>query len=570
MFTYAIGGKTRSLQYGDAFVVVRTRDNQSLKRAVTQKSNRQLLRSLELASEFRDKGVYLLKCKDSLDRRQALRDNVRTEFKTEKGIRFAGRALVDLESRQPYVYTENLIVKFKSGTSDDEAQNVFREQNLSVGKPRSAAKKTQSDYHFSAVLQNVYFAKLKEGSGAETVFDTVHRLSSNPLVEYAYPELLAERRFKTVHKSQWHLKETQINGKTINAGISVIEAWEVTKGKGVTVALIDDGVDTKHAEFKNKIISPYDATLRSYDANPKAKGDKHGTACAGVACASGRYASGVAPEARLMPIRLMSGLGSMDEAEAFAWAMRNGADVISCSWGPKDGPWWDIDNDAGNVPISPLTRDVIHEAVTKGRGGRGIVIVFAAGNGNENVEADGYASNDDVIAVAACNDTGKRSVYSDYGQSVWCCFPSDDFGHDKFDHPEPLTPGIYTTDRSGSLGYGPSNYTNDFGGTSSAAPGVAGVVALMLSANPELSADQVRRILKNTSDKIDPANGKYDSSGHSVFYGYGRVNAAKAVAEAVRVTPQGQQSSPLAAAQKSSRRSKKIVPALRKRKRGPR
>ena len=71
-------------------------------------------------------------------------------------------------------------------------------------------------------------------------------------------------------------------------------------------------------------------------------GENHGTACAGVACANGiDGASGVAPQAKLMPIRLVSGLGSIQEAKAFKWAADNGADVISCSWGPPDGDWFD-------------------------------------------------------------------------------------------------------------------------------------------------------------------------------------------------------------------------------------
>jgi len=59
---------------------------------------------------------------------------------------------------------------------------------------------------------------------------------------------------------------------------------------------------------------------------------------------------------------------------------------------------------------------------------------------------DGYASYDKVMAVSACNDTGKRCVYSDYGECVWCAFPSSDFGYSPFNHPEPVTAGIYTTD----------------------------------------------------------------------------------------------------------------------------
>jgi subtilisin-like proprotein convertase family protein len=106
-------------------------------------------------------------------------------------------------------------------------------------------------------------------------------------------------------------------------------------------------------------------------------------------------------------------------------------------------------------------------------------------------------------------------------------------------HPEPLTPGIYTTDRMSRLGYNAGssaegdlagNYTNSFGGTSSACPGAAGVAALVLAVNPALKWNEVRDILRQSCQKIDPQGGEYDSSGHSRFYGHGRLDAQQAVA----------------------------------------
>jgi subtilisin-like proprotein convertase family protein len=101
-----------------------------------------------------------------------------------------------------------------------------------------------------------------------------------------------------------------------------------------------------------------------------------------------------------------------------------------------------------------------------------------------------------------------------------------------------LTRGIWTTDRSGGMGYNSGNpaagdaagnYTNSFGGTSSACPGAAGVAALVLARNPALRADEVRDILKRCADRIDAAGGRYDVNGHSAWYGYGRLNAQRAV-----------------------------------------
>ena len=206
-----------------------------------------------------------------------------------------------------------------------------------------------------------------------------------------------------------------------------------------------------------------------------------------------------------MPIRLASGLGSQREAEAFKWAADNGADVISCSWGPQDGRWWDQTDPrhAQVVPLPASARLAIDHVTANGRGGKGCVVLFAAGNGNESVDNDGYASYAKVIAVAACNDRGRRSVYSDFGNAVWCAFPSSDFGHAPFNQPDPLTPGIWTTDRHGGAGYNvgqaadgdaAGDYTNSFGGTSSACPGAAGVAALVLSVNPALTSQGVRDV----------------------------------------------------------------------------
>jgi subtilisin-like proprotein convertase family protein len=249
-----------------------------------------------------------------------------------------------------------------------------------------------------------------------------------------------------------------------------------------------------------------------------------------------------------MPIRLASGLGSQREAGAFTWAADHGADVISCSWGPQDGRWWNPNDPAhGQVFALPAsTRLAIDHVVANGRGGKGCVVLFAAGNGNESVDNDGYASYAKVIAVAACNDRGTRSVYSDFGDAVWCAFPSSDFGHAPFSQPEPLTAGIWTTDRVGQDGYNTGqaaagdlagNYTNSFGGTSSACPGAAGVAALVLSVNPALKWHEVKELLKQACDKIDPQGGQYDAGGHSPKYGYGRLNARTAV-ELAKPQPQ--------------------------------
>ena len=259
----------------------------------------------------------------------------------------------------------------------------------------------------------------------------------------------------------------------------------LARPSSISIGLLDDGVDTRHPEFAGKLGPQFDFQTQTADASPKVSDDKHGTSCAGVA-APGVKIFGRRARCRLLPVRTPTMLGVSDEAEMFRWVADNGADVISCSWGPPDnaGPFSLVDN----------VRAAIHYCLTSGRGGNGIPVFFAAGNGNELVSDDGYASNPDVMAVAATSVRDVRSPYSDFGPEIFIAAPSsgDSAAGD---------PRIFTTDRRGAEGYNAGDvdlgdaagdYTSRFGGTSSACPLVAGVAALILSVDPSLTRDQVR------------------------------------------------------------------------------
>lgn len=458
-------------------------------------------------------------------------DELASVIDADPEVQFAGQGMRD-RFGAPVVYTENVFIKFPDDASASHAERVLVRAGLTVKRAVGYAG-------------NGFFAEAPGRTG-RAVFELANELLDRDDVELCHPELVREVNRRTAFPQQWHLAPTEIGGKQVDAHAHVAEAWRTTRGRGITVCVIDDGVDIDHEEFRTsrKIVGAQMMTKpRSSDPRP-GDGDNHGTACAGVVCARGKVgASGVAPSARLMPIRLVSGLGSQDEADAIAWAADHGADVISCSWGPIDGAWWNPDDPVHQqkVPLPDSTRLAIDHAVTRGRHGRGCVITWAAGNGNESVDNDGYASYDKVIAVAACNDTSRRSAYSDVGRAIWCCFPSSDG--------EPaLTPGIWTTDRTGHAGYNPGspsqgdprgNFTNSFGGTSSAAPGAAGVVALILATDPTLTPADVKDIIRTTSDRIDDGRRQYDRQGHSKNYGYGRLDAAKAVAAAAARSGRG-------------------------------
>ncbi|MBW4520157.1 MAG: S8 family serine peptidase [Scytolyngbya sp. HA4215-MV1] len=376
-----------------------------------------------------------------------------------------------------------------------------------------------------------------------------------------------------LYPKQWHLNHN--GGSQLAAGSHVFaeQAWDITRGnRAVVVAVMDDSVDLNHPDFqgKGKIVAPRDFHDRDFLPLPGLPDDNHGTACAGVAVAeeNGVGAVGVAPGCALMPIRTSGYLEDDVIEELFEWAIQKGAWVISCSWGPA----------SIYFPLSLRQRAALTHAATAGRNGKGCVIVFAAGNSNRptngTVNEQGWPNNalqgltqwlggftvhPDVITVSACTSLSKKAAYSNWGAEVSVCAPSNNAPPGAWlestgfiaTAPQITVPlpglGIFTTDRLGSEGYDASNFTSDFGGTSSACPLVAGVAALVLSANPDLTAPQVKRILQDSADKIIDPNpdpqlglrkGSYESDGHSDWFGYGKVNAFKAVQAAQRMRQQ--------------------------------
>lgn len=383
-----------------------------------------------------------------------------------------------------------------------------------------------------------------------------------------------------VHPKQWHLKKTLYDADTlVDASAHVVDAHAISVGAKVVVAILDDAFDIDHPEFliADKLVDPqafYSPLRQDDDVRPTDPLMSHGTAVAGVALAAGVHgACGVAPAAQLMPIKLPGIIGSLAEAAAFAWAADHGASIISCSWGPPDGnPANATDrlHYARSAPMPAHTREAIAYAATAGRNNVGCAIFFAAGNGNEQADLDAYANHPAVFAIGACNEHGERSQYSDFGNNVLCVFPSSDLAPflPRSDAAKTLrTTGIWTTaitrtDLSvWNAAYAKQDstfdpddihlihrnkatafYTATFGGTSSATPGAAGVAALVMSVVPDITLAELRRLLICACDRIDPSGSAtngivYDRNGHSPYYGYGRLNAFRAVQLAQSLRP---------------------------------
>lgn len=323
--------------------------------------------------------------------------------------------------------------------------------------------------------------------------------------------------------SQWHLSNTGQTGGTPGADINVLEAWQITTGNpDIVIAVLDSGIDPNHPDLINNMVPGYDFVQHDDDPKPREDrpfpnpNDGHGTLMAGIAAAEGNNGIGVigvAPNCKIMPIRIYSGrrglIGEDDLAEALRWAARNGADVISNSWG------------------LPLSSTVLHAAVQDvtmpggiGRGGKGCVVVWAVDARGRRIRSTWQEAYEEVIAVGAVDHNDQRWHFSDYGPELDIMAPSG--------APEGEF-AIWTTDILGYPGVSVFNedpnlldYTDKAWGTSPCAPMVAGVAALMLSVDPNLTNEEVRRILLDSAQDLG-------EPGRDDYYGWGRVDARRAL-----------------------------------------
>ncbi|PTM08336.1 MAG: peptidase S8 and S53 subtilisin kexin sedolisin [Bacteroidetes bacterium] len=426
-------------------------------------------------------------------------------------------------SNKPIVATGEIYITFETGVGTDEQQIVLDEYHLEVVERRSA----------SLVVARVT-------PQSPNPFKTAAALQALSLVTTAEPDLdmpMDEYAFAAptdnLIPNQWHLEN---NGFVVDANFRlkkgadahVLSAWNRLGNMGssqITVAVIDNGFDVNHPDLKGKIYKPWDLWAKSPNLPQGDANFTHGTPCASVAIAAsnGSGIVGAAPGVRFMPIHGTSFSVSTTE-EMFDYCIRNGADIISCSWGTTDPRY----------SLNSLKEQAIARAAREGRGGKGCVILFATGNDNLNY-VNFYAAHRDVIAVSASTSQDTFANYANQGVEVSVCAPSNG------DWPIIAARASWDPGLSGETGNYKywrdgrdrgSNYKH-FGGTSSSTPLVAGICALILSANPNLTAREVKSILQQTADKIgDPS--EYSNTGQSLKYGYGRVNADKAVAEALR------------------------------------
>ena len=358
--------------------------------------------------------------------------------------------------------------------------------------------------------------------------------------------------------NEWHIRGRGQNGAKKASDAKITPVWEqrdssgnLIRGTGVTIGIVDDGVQMDHPDLNPNVSTSYFYNWNSgstSDPNPQYSSDNHGTAVAGVAAAAGFNGigvTGVAPSAQIVPMRFIADDWT-DADEANMYAYGNGSVRIkNNSWGLgnystaltslgsgseySSSSGWGVQSES---PAGSLTGSALATAAKQGQ-----IILFAAGNGQqqqENTNFRGRQNSIYTISVAAVNDQARQCTYSTPGSSVVISAPS---GRDAV-RPQ----GTSTTDRTANEGYNLTGVTDDysdrsftenFNGTSSACPVASGVTALLLQANSSLNWRDVKEIYIRSATKNDSGDSDWARNGAGFWfnhkYGAGLINASDAV-----------------------------------------
>jgi len=372
-----------------------------------------------------------------------------------------------------------IVVKFKAGVTDAEITKSLEPLNAKI----------------KSKIPGINATVIEVPVGQEDAVMTA--LSKEPIVKYAEPDYIQKVNYvpnDTYYKNQWGLANTGqlIKNKAgkANADINVQTAWDVSKGAGIKVAVLDTGIDVAHPDLASKIVLQKVFATATID-------DKfgHGTHVAGIVAAKTNNDQGVAgtcPECSLIIGKVMGDDGqglSSTVTTGITWAVDNGAKVINLSEGGSER--------------SSAQEEAINYAWNKG-----VVVVAAAGNSGVNQQF--YpAALPNVLSVAATNSTDTKAFFSNYGSWVNVAAPGDAIYSTM-----PTHAYVMQTQVSLALNY---DYLS---GTSMATPIVSGVAALVWASPQGTSASNVVKRIVDTSDKI---------TGTGQYWESGRVNAAKAV-----------------------------------------
>ncbi|KAM9299047.1 proprotein convertase subtilisin/kexin type 7 [Gastrophryne carolinensis] len=374
-------------------------------------------------------------------------------------------------------------------------------------------------------LKDHYLFSYKGGEQCHDVRKKVQDLfSQHDGVRWFSEQKLLKRSKRSLHFNdpkyplQWHLN----NNRYIGMDINVTGVWErnVT-GQGVTVVVVDDGVQHTNLDIQSNYSPEGSYDLNSNDPDPMPHPDKfsdnhHGTRCAGEIAAvpnNNFCAVGVAYGSKVAGIRVLDG-PLTDSMEAIAFNKHYQInDIYSCSWGPDDD---------GKTVDGPhqLGKAALQHGVIAGRKGFGSIFVVASGNGgqyNDNCNYDGYANSIYTVTIGAVNEAGRMPFYAEECASMLAV---------TFSSGDRQMRSIVTSDWDLQKGTG---CTEGHTGTSAAAPIAAGMIALMLQARPCLTWRDIQHIIVFTSAKYEDRLAAWETNGagfsHSHQHGFGLLNA---------------------------------------------
>ncbi|RYD33502.1 MAG: hypothetical protein EOP87_10875, partial [Verrucomicrobiaceae bacterium] len=329
-----------------------------------------------------------------------------------------------------------LPVAYPENGERNEASRAIITNRLRVRLPDEAAVKVAADNRLDVPERPVHTPgwTIMEAADPLAALASIGGVRSSPEVASA-DVLVAKRRFRRALPNdpligdQWYLKNSTTTPSITH--INVEGVWKYAefptgmRGTGVSIGIVDDGVQLDHPDliFNIDTVNDYDWNANDTNASPGFPTDIHGTACAGVAAAmsdNGVGVAGIAPQATIVGMRLISAsITDQQEAEAMAWKNEI-IHVKNNSWGPQDsgklleGP-------------EPLTVAAIQNAVASGRNGKGTIFVWAGGNGRlngDNSNYDGYANRIETIAVGAIDSNGGQADYSEPGANLMVVAPS--------------------------------------------------------------------------------------------------------------------------------------------------
>jgi serine protease len=403
----------------------------------------------------------------------------------------------------PGALAERLIVGYKSGAAEASSNRAAEADATAKGKETGENVDFQRRLGTGAALVG-----LGDARSTTEVADVIAEFRADPQVSYVVPDRLNTPQADpndTEYAKQWDLFES-------TAGMNVPAAWPTSTGSGVTVAVIDTGYVT-HSDLAANIVAGYDFITDTAvsvdgdgrDSNPADPGDYyaanecgtgigasnsswHGTHVAGTIAAAtnnSKGIAGIAYGAKISPLRVLGKCGGYDSdiIDAITWA--SGGTVSGV---PANGNIAKVINMSlgGDGACTSATQSAITAAVN-----RGTTVVVAAGNDNDNVANHSPGNCNNVISVAATNRAGAKASYSNYGSLVDISAPGGQTSTGTAN-------GIYSTLNSGTKTPSTESYAY-YQGTSMATPHIAGLVALMKSANSSLTPAQIESAVKTNA-----------------------------------------------------------------------